>query len=82
MLHHMLSRKLFVKPRLARSLADMVLRAPDGTALPSNLQLADISALKPLPEVTFPALNYSFPTLDVPESMHVLKLHSPGEYCD
>lgn len=82
MLRHMFSRKLFVKPRLARSLTDMVLRAPDGTALPSNLQLADISALKPLPEVTFPALNYSFPTLDVPESMHVLKLHSPGEYCD
>lgn len=47
------------------------------SALPSNLQLADHAILEELPEPTFPALNYSFATLDVPSSITVKQFLSP-----
>lgn len=48
------------------------------SALPSNLQLADEAVLEELPEPSFPALNYSFATLDVPSSITVKKFLTPN----
>ena len=48
--------------------------------LPSNLQLADASVIKALPESNFPVLNYSFAALNVPTSIEVKKFLVPGEH--
>lgn len=46
-------------------------------SLPPNLQLADAKVLEEVPEPSFPVVNYSFPTLDVPSSIVVKKFLSP-----
>ena len=48
------------------------------SALPSNLKLADASVLDELPEPDFPAINYLFPTLNVPSSITVRKFLEPN----
>mmetsp|Transcript_28365 Transcript_28365/g.39032 ORF Transcript_28365/g.39032 Transcript_28365/m.39032 type:complete len:338 (+) Transcript_28365:3-1016(+) len=48
------------------------------TTLPSNLVISDTSIFQSLPEVRFPADNYLFPTLDVPENIRVLSFNGKG----
>lgn len=72
--------KMFRNKLTLCSYATKSVRCTSNIIIPSNLKLSDVKVIEQLPKSSFQ--DFSFPLLNVPSSMNILKFHQPGQYTE